>query len=506
MYDYCVVGTGPSAFFLVKKILQKKPFAEIVVIEAGSNNINSHSYFLDMDFIGAPFRLDPTTNVGFGGTSELWHNVMAPLDPIDFKKRNWVAGSGWPISFEEVLPYYKSVSEYFSLPFEMYDLDFAHKALKNEFEKVTLDTSIFKPKIFLQPKDYFRSKKEFTKLNGSHNNLRILQNHFALELKFEDSKNNTKATSLICGLPGRKIKRIEAKNFILCAGALRTPRILQNSHNISKNIPMLGKNLLDHPMGNYYQIKYSQEMHTPIYSDMKLSRNWKIKSAITMTEEFQSRRELPNSAFYLRPSFYEGVNQETEEAKLNLLTLRKKVMSFQLPAKEIYSLLTDANLVRQVLLYKTGMWSRHKLVDFMFVTEQLPNVTSEVKLSNDLDEWGYRRSEVNWELSQKDISSMGRMYDIIKKGMVDLNDASYTYDSEKLAWKDRFSSAAHHLGTCKMSYTIKDGCVDVNSKVHGFKNIFVADGSVFPTAGNANSTFTCMALAERLGDILTNEK
>ena len=63
----------------------------------------------------------------------------------------------------------------------------------------------------------------------------------------------------------------------------------------------------------------------------------------------------------------------------------------------------------------------------------------------------------------------------------------------------RLSSAAHHLGTVRMSKSIEMGCVDENLKLHGSERVYVCDGSVFPTSGNANPTFTCMALGERLG-------
>ena len=40
-------------------------------------------------------------------------------------------------------------------------------------------------------------------------------------------------------------------------------------------------------------------------------------------------------------------------------------------------------------------------------------------------------------------------------------------------------------------------------KVFGIDNLFICDSSVFPTAGNANSSLTTSALACRLADYLT---
>ena len=50
--------------------------------------------------------------------------------------------------------------------------------------------------------------------------------------------------------------------------------------------------------------------------------------------------------------------------------------------------------------------------------------------------------------------------------------------------------------------TALHGVVDVNSRVHGIENLYIAGSSVFPTAGHANPTFTIAAMAIRLADHL----
>jgi choline dehydrogenase-like flavoprotein len=42
--------------------------------------------------------------------------------------------------------------------------------------------------------------------------------------------------------------------------------------------------------------------------------------------------------------------------------------------------------------------------------------------------------------------------------------------------------------------------VDVDAKVHGVRNVYVAGSSVFPTYGCSNPTLTIVALALRLAD------
>ena len=57
--------------------------------------------------------------------------------------------------------------------------------------------------------------------------------------------------------------------------------------------------------------------------------------------------------------------------------------------------------------------------------------------------------------------------------------------------------SAHQMGTCRMSADAKNGVTDGNSEVHGVKNLFVCDGSVFPTASGVNPMLSIMGLAHR---------
>ena len=58
------------------------------------------------------------------------------------------------------------------------------------------------------------------------------------------------------------------------------------------------------------------------------------------------------------------------------------------------------------------------------------------------------------------------------------------------------------MGTTRMDDDKRQGVVDRNCRIHGIANLFIAGGSVFPTAGRVNPTLTIVALAIRLADHL----
>ena len=58
-------------------------------------------------------------------------------------------------------------------------------------------------------------------------------------------------------------------------------------------------------------------------------------------------------------------------------------------------------------------------------------------------------------------------------------------------------SATHNLGTCRMSANADRGVVNAFGQAHEIDNLFVSDGSVFPTSICENPTLTIVALALR---------
>jgi cholesterol oxidase len=60
----------------------------------------------------------------------------------------------------------------------------------------------------------------------------------------------------------------------------------------------------------------------------------------------------------------------------------------------------------------------------------------------------------------------------------------------------------HPLGGCAMGDTVEDGVVDHAGEVFGYKNLYVADGALFPRAIGVNPSRTIAALAERVAKII----
>jgi hypothetical protein len=68
-----------------------------------------------------------------------------------------------------------------------------------------------------------------------------------------------------------------------------------------------------------------------------------------------------------------------------------------------------------------------------------------------------------------------------------------------VAGSDRLH-AAHQVGTCRMHREAAFGVVDGEGRVHGMENLFVSDGSVFPTSLGVGPALTIYAWGLRVAD------
>jgi choline dehydrogenase-like flavoprotein len=64
------------------------------------------------------------------------------------------------------------------------------------------------------------------------------------------------------------------------------------------------------------------------------------------------------------------------------------------------------------------------------------------------------------------------------------------------------AGVAHQNGTVRFGRDPKTSVLDVNCKAHEVDNLYVVDGSIFPSSGAVNPALTIMANALRVGDHL----
>jgi choline dehydrogenase-like flavoprotein len=64
------------------------------------------------------------------------------------------------------------------------------------------------------------------------------------------------------------------------------------------------------------------------------------------------------------------------------------------------------------------------------------------------------------------------------------------------------AGVAHQNGTIRFGSDPRKSALDTNCKAHELDNLYVVDGSFFPSSGAVNPALTIMANALRVGDHL----
>ena len=114
--DVCIVGAGAAGITMANALASSN--ARICLLESGGFGIEEDVQSLyDVENVGYAVRENFMSRVRyFGGSCNLWAGRSMRLSPIDFKKRDWVPNSGWPLDYGELAPFYERAEGILRLP------------------------------------------------------------------------------------------------------------------------------------------------------------------------------------------------------------------------------------------------------------------------------------------------------------------------------------------------------------------------------------------------------
>lgn len=482
--DICIVGTGMGAISVAHTLVRSG--RDVLFVEAGPVKPGRRTRpAIRTEHVGRPFGISVSRGLEVGGGTAFWHGVCAPLDKEDFLARSWIPHSGWPISQAELARWYPLAREFLGSQDSPNPATPAGGAMFPA-------SGLLDAKPYLYRSSPFRGKPVLLEWcrNGR---ARCLYHGTALQLLGTQGK----VRSLLVGSAGKQFKVI-AKRFVIAAGALETPRLLLNSLHQDNAPPAswwLGRNLIDHPAGYLSQVRFQHPVDEESARKEETGPGVLTMSGFMLRSEVQHQHRLPNHAVFIR----KGISKHPvpTAAMMSFLGMRGPR---DVALTHLASLVRHPYVIWRIAHQKLPLRTRSRYGDLFFMTEQLPNPDSRVKLSGQArDEFGFPIARVDWRLSKQD-TTMFAAYHALLMASLRGSDGVRGLRADSLnRWEETVTSAAHHLGTARMAATIKDGVVDCNLKVFGFDNVWVGDGSVFPTAGSVNPSLTICALGHRLG-------
>ncbi len=508
--DICIIGSGAAGITLARSL--EGSGLRVLLLESGGADYEEPVQALNAGTsTGVPYYdLDHARLRLFGGTTNIWGGRVAELDPIDFERRDWVPGSGWPFGRAELDAYYSRARAALDLPglpgntlagfhapFNAQDLRVAFWQFDFQADRFAIATC----------SDLKRSA-----------NITCLLHATATELRAADDGQRIEEVRIANLRGGRG--RVRAKTFVLACGALEVTRLLLASRHdahpdgLGNNTDMVGRFFMEHPHGRAAELTLADPKR---FFEMlpRFTRREGRRYGLLLRpgEALQAREGILNSGFSLAVRKPPGRSQEIHKEVYNELRHRMSptrtgralwqiTRRISVQVRDRFGPLLDHNALQR----GRGLYA-------LMRAEQAPNPDSRVRLGAERDALGMPRLVLDWRLSAIDkhtvrvaMHSLDRELRRLDLGSAHpapwVEDASAAWEFDPLA-SNHPIGGYHHMGTTRMAATLDRGVTDGHGRVHGVANLYIASTSLFSTAGWANPTLTLLALTLRLSDHLT---
>lgn len=501
--DICIVGAGPAGISIALEF--KNSNKKVVLLEGGGFEYEDkiQNLYKGKTTGQTYYPLKSTRLHFFGGTSMHWGGMSAPLDEIDFKKRDWVPNSGWPINKKDLDPYYSKAQKYLDLGPYKYDLDYWREQ-NTSYIPFPIDKNVVWNKMWqFSPPTRFGTKYRETIRKSKNIHLYT----YANVVDIKANENVSSINQVIVKNHNGKTHKVKSKYFILACGAVQNARLLlasnsQTSKGLGNENDLVGRYFMEHPEIDSGELWLKNSLPTDLYLITKKERP--PRAELALTENVQKELKILNGTVSLSPLLKarnSKPNIETwvdENPILNSENRKNKSKSFW------------EKLDTKIDNFKE---SKAKSIDKAFQLyirlEQAPNPLSRVLLDSEKDSLGVPRAHLHWKLTSLEKESIRKIFITLGKefGKSDIGRIKLEkFLTSAANTTPKYNGGWHHMGTTKMNNESTKGVVNSNCQVHGINNLYIAGSSCFPTSGAANPTLTIVALSIRLADYIKNKE
>lgn len=526
--DVCVVGAGAAGIAIALDLMDRG--LSVLVLESGTLKEDKRLQALYAGDVVDPSLHSPPDRYRdrrFGGTTVTWGGRCVPYDPIDFEPRSFIPFSGWPIGYDDVLPFYPAANALLEAGRFEYDADKAFDP-----PPPPLIAGFVSDRVRTNGLERFSCPTNFAARYGKRlrqsASVRVILGANCTGINLRPDGASVRTLS-VATLEGNRFS-VAAHSVILAVGGLETARLLLSSRDV---VPEGVGNRHD-VVGRYYMCHIAAAVGTLTVAGPtgNVRHGYEIspegvycRRRLSLAADEQRRLGVANMVARLHfsrigdPAHRNGV--------LSGLFLAKPLIPYEYGKRlKDGPPATFGTYLRHLRNVVTHPWdtsaflahwiARRTMAERKFPSvilrnrtnrfsleinaEQRPLAASRVTLSDEVDALGMRRVRIDWRYCSADIDSVRRTLDAFAEEFARSGVARLEYDPATLE-EDllRFGAyGGHHTGTARMGTDVRTSVVDSDCAVHGVDNLFIAGSAVFPTSGQANPTLTIVALSLRL--------
>jgi choline dehydrogenase-like flavoprotein len=528
--DVCVVGSGPAGATLARELAGRG--SRVVVLESGKRDATPLGDRLRRVVSEGIAIKERSRERALGGASTTWTGLSAPLDPVDLAPRPWAGIPGWPIPMEELDRWYARAAERYRFP----DPSAFHPETSVELRTLR-DRGDIRPrwaamadKVFLAPDPAQHFGREWVETYESPD-VELCLDATLLELVGE---NPGRAAYAVVRSSEGRVRKVHASTFVLAAGGIENARLLLASRTpwsagLGNGTGQVGRYMMNHPKAYRGVVRFARPVSSlPFYFGC-LHRGFACYAGVRLRESEQHRRRVLNSYVRLEPVFPwtddEGVDALVELVKrtrgfyarwkarrasgtVELLSWaetgddsdvgevrRDALGAMRLAAR---AALHAPQVVQYLFFRLSGRRPRVRAARLRNFMEMEPHPANRVTLSDERDEYGQPVAAVRHAPTTTDRRSLIELHRVLEEELrrTEIGRIEDLVGDEE-PWPIDLD-ASHHMGTTRMGLDPASSVVNADLRLHDVDNVYVTGGSVFPTSGCANPTYTIVALSIRL--------
>ncbi len=502
MVDFAIVGAGAGGATLACQ-LARKGFT-VVCFDAGpywrpledfaSDELEQQKlYWTEPRLSGGtdPIELGGNNSGrGVGGSTVHFAMVSLRFRPEWFRSRSLLGyGFDWPIRYEDIAPYYRAAEKALSVsgpvhypwgprrepyPYRPHPVNGPAMLLARGAEALGVRWAMTPLATVSAPAGdsppcVYRGFCVFGCSTNAKQSALVVWAHQAVKAgaeirdlamagRIETSADGTRATGVHYHREGRW--RVQKARHVVAAGyAIETPRLLLNSatdrhpQGLANSSGLVGTHLTTHA-GPSVWATFDEEV-----------RWYKAPPNLALCEHWNYCDEGKD--------FHGGYVFMTQGPLprtwgMNVATARG---------------LWGADLRREMLKY-------NHMAGYVPVAEVEARPQNKVELADERDGLGLRIPKVTFGYSDNDRRLQRHALRFMSRML------------EAAGGRDLWTSddTAHLLGTCRMGRDPATSVVDADGRSWDIRNLWVCDGSLFPTSGGVNPSLTIQALALRIAD------
>ena len=518
VYDFIVIGTGPTGVAFIEQMLKNNPKAKILVLERGGFWLPTHYQMLPTAFQSTTAL--PTTTYAWSRTNkmvttgmELFQAGYMPL--FGGRSTYWSAWSpspspdqmrDWPkelINITKKPDFWKRAKKFLHVT----STDKINNGIYGSLQK-QLDTNLKKNfKDFVSTAEHSSAapiavdnpewksvsfykystvgtllnlyEKHKTMANGGTPSLTIVDNCIVERLLHDDNG------SAIAVKTSRGILSVNSAKIVLAMGTIPPTTLLMNS--FEKRIPNAGK-------------RYTGHFVSHITARVKRSVFKKL-SSLEIGATYLDGKNTKGFQYHVQSSAFTTKNPLDDASTIAHEAPDAAAVAsiVQLDNSEDYVVFVCASL-GEINEKNANNWIKlnSEKNPTTNVSLQLVLGKEDMKLWDEMDKATYET--INAMVTSKD--SLKGSVDI--EYWVSNKDGSYSWKKSKPNKEQvRLNVIVHEASTLWMGKDAKTSVVGLDYRPHGVKNVYVTGGSLFPTSGSWNPTLTMCGFAQDLADNLS---